>query len=103
MMRKWILENQIADENELDKIENKAVLDSKKSRDIAWKDYRNEIKEDLQDAISVLTRVAQNSTKNKFEIINFRNELNSMLFTLKSDIYRCLKKVLIIIRGEEYS
>ena len=101
MMRKWILENQIADENELDEIENKAVLDSKKSRDIAWKDYRNEIKEDLQDAISVLTRVAQNSPKNKNEIINFRNELNSILFPLKSDIYRCLKKVLIIIRGEE--
>ena len=91
MMRNWILENQIADENELNEIENKAVLDSKKSRDIAWKDYRNEIKEDLQDAISVLTRVAQNSPKNKNEIINFRNELNSILFPLKSDIYRCLK------------
>ena len=34
MMRKWILENQIADENELDKIENKAVLDSKKKVEI---------------------------------------------------------------------
>ena len=101
LMRKWILENQIAEENELDEIENKAILDSKKSRDTAWKDYRSEIKEDLQEAISVLTRVAQNSPKNKIEIIKIRNELSSILFPLKSDIYKCLKKVLIIIRGEE--
>ena len=101
LMRKWILENQIAEENELDEIENKAILDSKKSRDTAWKDYRSEIKEDLQEAISVLTRVAQNSPKNKIEIIKLRNELSSILFPLKSDIYKCLKKVLIIIRGEE--
>tara|TARA_B100000965_G_scaffold52327_4_gene38942 strand:- start:3647 stop:6064 length:2418 start_codon:yes stop_codon:yes gene_type:complete len=101
LMRKWILENKITEENELDKIENKATLDSKKSRDKAWKDYRNEINEDLQEAISVLTRVAQNSPKNKIEIIKFRNELNSVLFPLKSDIYKCLKKVLIITRGEE--
>ena len=101
LMRKWILENQITEENELDEIENKAILDSKKSRDTAWKDYRSEIKEDLQEAISVLTRVAQNSPKNKIEIIKIRNELSSILFPLKSDIYKCLKKVLIIIRGEE--
>ena len=101
LMRKWILENQITEENELDEIENKAILDSKKSRDTAWKDYRSEIKEDLQEAISVLTRVAQNSPKNKIEIIKLRNELSSILFPLKSDIYKCLKKVLIIIRGEE--
>ena len=101
LMRKWILENQIAEENELDEIENKAILDSKKSRDTAWKDYRSEIKEDLQEAISVLTRVAQNSPKNKIEIIKIRNELSSILFPLKSDIYKCLKKILIIIRGEE--
>ena len=90
LMRKWILENQIAEENELDEIENKAILDSKKSRDTAWKDYRSEIKEDLQEAISVLTRVAQNSPKNKIEIIKLRNELSSILFPLKRDIYKCL-------------
>jgi len=101
MMKKWILENNFAKEEELLDLEKQALLNAKKSRDIAWKDYRGEISEDLQEAITVITRIAQNSSTNKREIINLRNELNSILNPLKSDVFKYLKKILVIIRGEE--
>ncbi len=101
MMKDWILENDYANEKELLELETTAELNAKQSRDISWKDYRFEIKEDLQEAITVITRVAQSSRTNKREIINLRNELNSTLNPLKSDIFKYLKKILVLIRGED--
>jgi len=101
MMKDWILENDYANEKELLELEKTAELNAKQSRDISWKDYRFEIKEDLQEAITVITRVAQSSRTNKREIINLRNELNSILNPLKSDVFKYLKKILVLIRGED--
>ena len=101
MMKDWILENDVATEKELLELEKKAELNAKQSRDISWKDYRSEIKEDLQEAITIITRVAQNSRTNKREIINLRNELNSILNPLKSDVFIYLKKILVLIRSED--
>ena len=101
MMKDWILENDVATEKELLELEKKAELNAKQSRDISWKDYRSEIKEDLHEAITIITRVAQNSRTNKREIINLRNELNSILNPLKSDVFIYLKKILVLIRSED--
>ena len=62
-MREWILKNNISSSDELERIENKAEKSAIKSRDKSWKSYRNSIDEDLQDALTIITRVAQNSPK----------------------------------------
>ena len=99
-MKEWIVKNKIADLNELNDIENSAASSSKKSRNSAWKSYRKDINEDLQDANVIITRVAQNSPKNKKEIISVRNDLNNIIQPLKSDIQKSLKYVQRIIRSE---
>ena len=99
-MKEWIVKNKIADLNELNDIENSAASSSKKSRNSAWKSYRKDINEDLQDANAIITRVAQNSPKNKKEIISVRNDLNNIIQPLKSDIQKSLKYVQRIIRSE---
>ena len=99
-MKEWIIKNKIADLNELNDIEISAGSSSKKSRNSAWKSYRKDINEDLQDANVIITRVAQNSPKNKKEIISVRNDLNNIIQPLKSDIQKSLKYVQRIIRSE---
>ena len=99
-MREWILKNNISSSDELERIENKAEKSAIKSRDKSWKSYRNSIDEDLQDALAIITRVAQNSPKNKQEIIDIRNQLSNTIQPLKSDVYKSLKFVQRIIRNE---
>ncbi len=99
-MREWIIENNFASNSEIEIIEKNAEDIAKKSRDRSWKSYRNDIKEDFDDAIAVITRVAQNSPKNKKEIINVRKNLSTTIHPLKSDILRSLKYVRRIIRSE---
>tara|TARA_B100002051_G_scaffold274116_1_gene314436 strand:- start:51 stop:2288 length:2238 start_codon:yes stop_codon:yes gene_type:complete len=99
-MREWIIENKISDNNELDKIEKRALDNAKSARDTSWKQYREPIEQDLNDANAIITRVAQNSPKNKMEIIRERENMLNTLQPLKSDIFKSLKFVQRIIRSE---
>ena len=99
-MKEWIIENDISSLKELSEIEDKAEKSAKESRDRSWKDYRSSISEDLDDALTIITRVAQNSPKNKNEIINIRKQLSNIIYPLKSDIYKSLKYVQRTIRSE---
>ena len=99
-MREWIIENNFASNTEIESIERDAEEIAKKSRKRSWKSYREDINEDYDDAITVITRVAQNSPKNKKEIINIRKNLSKTIHPLKSDILRSLRFVRRIIRNE---
>lgn len=99
-MREWILKNKISDKVTLDNIEKKAEERVKNIRDKSWKDYRKNIEDDFGDAMTIITRVAQNSPKNKKEIIHVRDELSNTLQPIKADIFKSLKFVQRIIRTE---
>ena len=99
-MREWILKNKISDKVTLDNIEKKAEERVKNIRDKSWKDYRKNIEDDFGDAMTIITRVAQNSPKNKKEIIQVRDELSNTLQPIKADIFKSLKFVQRIIRTE---
>ena len=99
-MREWILKNKISDKETLDNIEKKAEEKAKNIRDKSWKDYRKNIEGDFDDAMAIITRVAQNSPKNKKEIIQVRDDLSNTLQPIKADIFKSLKFVQRIIRTE---
>ena len=99
-MREWILKNKISDKITLDNIEKKAEEKVKNIRDKSWKDYRKNIEDDFGDAMAIITRVAQNSPKNKKEIIQVRDELSNTLQPIKADIFKSLKFIQRIIRNE---
>ena len=99
-MREWIIENNFASNHEIESVETDAKEIAKKSRNRSWKSYRDDIKEDFDDAITVITRIAQNSPKNKKEIINIRKNLSKTIHPLKSDILKSLRFVRRIIRNE---
>lgn len=53
-MRKWIIENQLADESELNEIENNAIAEVKEKKQQAWERYINPIKGMVHQAIDLL-------------------------------------------------
>ena len=99
-MREWIIENNFSNDVELDEIEKKALDKVKTSRDKSWKNYRKSIQNDYNDAMVIITRIAQNSPKNKKEIIDIRDQLSKTIQPLKSDVFKSLKYVQRIIRNE---
>ncbi len=99
-MREWMIETNIATDEELQDIEKdikKQVRDGKKA---AWEAHTAPVKNKLQDVIPVLQRVAE-SSQNKNFILQLKNELQGNKEPLKRDILVASRKALRFLRGEE--
>ncbi len=93
--REWILSKELATAEELDQIENdakKAVRDAKKE---AWKAFYNPIKEEIEQGLSMINKLASVCDKKAFiekEIEHFRKEDTP----LRRDIAALVRKVLYL-------
>lgn len=92
-MREWILEEGIVDAKELDDLEKAAKARAKKARENAWRDYTTEIKEDMNEALELISKAALSSDNNKI-LQQIKNDLKSSLNALKADIARAVRKSL---------
>ena len=99
-MRKWMIENNIASDEELVVIEKnikKAVRDGKKA---AWSAFINPLKAEKNEAILLLERVAKTSTNGVF-ITKLKNDLASIDEPLRKDILSVTRKALRYIVSEQ--
>ena len=98
-MRKWIIENGIATEEELATIEKEAkdlVLEGRKT---AWAAYQNPIKDERDGLVNLLRDVAANSD-NKIFIDKYINELASIKEVQRKDLIVAARKVLRMVINE---
>lgn len=98
-MREWMLEEKIAIEEELDELEVTAKAAAKKGRELAWKEYVGEIKNDVQEGLSLINKAAIASA-NKAAISKISDELGKELNPEKSHIVRAVKKTLRLLKDE---
>jgi pyruvate/2-oxoglutarate/acetoin dehydrogenase E1 component/TPP-dependent pyruvate/acetoin dehydrogenase alpha subunit len=98
--REWILENELATADELDKIEESALKMARKSKEVAWEAYFESIKHDQIEAAQIITTVAQRSRFKK-EILEIKKELTKIRNPLKMDFFKAVKKTLILTRKEK--
>jgi len=99
-MRKWMIENNIASDEELVVIEKnikKAVRDGKKA---AWSAFINPLKAEKNEAILLLERVAKTSTNVVF-ITKLKNDLASIDEPLRKDILSVTRKALRYVVSEQ--
>jgi len=99
-MRKWMIENNIASDEELVVIEKnikKAVRDGKKA---AWSAFINPLKAEKNEAILLLERVAKTSTNVVF-ITKLKNDLASIDEPLRKDILSVTRKALRYLVSEQ--
>ncbi|MEQ8416942.1 MAG: thiamine pyrophosphate-dependent enzyme [Imperialibacter sp.] len=99
--RQWILENEMATLEHLERLEENAREKAKADKNEAWKAYVASIKEDLKGAANLLANAAGVS-KNGAKISTINKALEKTLNPLKMDVVKAVKRSLYLMRGEKY-
>ncbi len=98
-MREWIIQNALATEEVLSKIEEEARDAVSIAKNAAWKAYLDPIKKEISEVSLLLTELESNSAKGSF-ITPIKNELLSIKEPIRKDIHTAIKKVLRLTKGE---
>ena len=92
-MRKWLLENALAEASELDEIEQNAIQFVKESKQLAWEKYHQPLKELVNNACNHLEAV---STLNP-EISLLIQELKANREPMRRDVLKALASALDVL------
>ena len=100
--KQWILDNELASEEELNELEKEAKDAAKAARVAAWNAFVKDIKKDQEQAVSLLEALGQES-EHSGQIIQVVSELKKTLNPIRLDAFKAVKKVLRLTRNEETS
>ena len=87
-MRAWIIENALAEEDEIKGIEDEAVIFVKQSKNLAWEDYLNPLKNMVGEAAAVLEETNDETAK------KHATELRALREPMRRDILKTLATAL---------
>lgn len=87
-MREWILENALAKDAELDKIEEDAKEMVRNSKNEAWTEYLTPIKKEVAEISAIFEELGTE------EALKVKNELNSIKEPIRKDIHSAVKTIL---------
>ncbi|MBI2722514.1 MAG: transketolase [Bacteroidetes bacterium] len=96
-MREWIIQNALANEEELNKIEEDAKEAVKIAKNAAWSDYLNPIKEEVSQVSSLFEEIGSD------EVLAIKKELQSIKEPIRKDIHAAVKNVLRLTVKENSS
>ena len=98
-MQKWLLENNLASQDELNEIDNQAKKDVLEGKKIAWQYFTNPTKEERNSLVELLHSIAVKS-ENKIFIDKIISDLDVIKEPIRKDILTSARKVLRIIVAE---
>ena len=112
-MRAWLLDFELENEtgetlkfvnaeDELITIEKEAKKHVSQAKRNAWNAYLNEIKEEVNTAVSIIDRVASVSSNSNF-ISKIKNDLAQITEPIRKDVLIAARKVLRYIKDENFS
>ncbi|MBX7180961.1 MAG: transketolase [Bacteroidia bacterium] len=101
-MRKWMVENALATEQELDQVEEEVKNQVKEGRRKAWEAYTQSIKTDLQTALSLIDSLAKD-LGNREDLLKYRSALATAIDPGKKDIQVAVRKSLRATMGLDNS
>jgi pyruvate/2-oxoglutarate/acetoin dehydrogenase E1 component/TPP-dependent pyruvate/acetoin dehydrogenase alpha subunit len=97
--QEWILENKIANEEELKEIEKKALNDVNEAKKEAFESYQNEIVH-LKEEAKTFINFVSNASKSKSEIDLIVKQLDSNPSLFRKDILKAVHQILQITEKE---
>jgi transketolase len=100
--REWILENGIASEEELLRIEQESLEKVKIARQDAWNAYVNSMKGDYDEALELISKAAEES-ENRNEIELIKENLEKAINPVRADAVKAVKRTLLATRNEQLS
>lgn len=92
-MREWILENALASEEELNKIDEDSKETVRNAKSTAWSDYLAPIKAEMAEVCSLFEQIGGD------EILRVKNEVASIKEPIRRDIHGAVKNVLRLSAG----
>ncbi len=99
--REWILANEIADEQELQAIEQESKKEAQDGRNAAWRKFNEPIKAEIAQLVELLNDVATESGDEKvYEAIS---SIETAMDPIRKDIIKTAKVVIRQFRGQEFS
>ncbi len=99
--KEWILENELASEEQLRKIEESAREKAKFEKNEAWKAYVASINDDLRSASNLLSNAAGVSQYGE-KITAIHKAMEKTLNPLKLDVVKAVRHSLYLMRGERH-
>ncbi|KPM46603.1 alpha-ketoacid dehydrogenase subunit alpha/beta [Jiulongibacter sediminis] len=97
--REWILEEKIAEENQLEEIEQEAKETAKSARHEAWEAYKSFVNKDIDEVVKLLDEAAGFSKK-KAVIKNLKKELKGKS-AIRKDATSAAKQLLRILSKDK--
>ncbi len=98
-MKTWLIDNNIATQEELDEIDNQAKKDVLEGKKTAWSNFITPIKTEQQELVSLLNSIASESA-NKVFIEKIANDIASIKEPIRKDILSGARKALRLIISE---
>ncbi len=95
--REYILTNEIATADALDKIETEAKAIVKEQKEAAWAEFSSEIKNELKEAVALIRQAASHSTR-KIVLNQFADELSKTINPIRKDVISAVRKALFTLR-----
>lgn len=101
-MRKWLLDEEIATEEELDEIEEQAKQETSDAQKAAWTSFKSELKEELNKVNAILDDLVTESSK-KDTLQKIKKEMNAPMVPLRKHTVSGARKALRVVRDEKLS
>lgn len=100
--RDYILANEIATADALDKIESEAKAIVKEQKEAAWAEFSGEIKRELKEAVVLIRNAASHSTR-KIVLNQLADELSKTINPIRKDVISAVRKCLFTLRFDTES
>lgn len=95
-MKEWILQNALANEEELNQIEENAKEAVKNAKNNAWSEYLKPIKDEVGEVLSHLDKLIESG---EAQVSAIRQELASIKEPIRKDIHVAAKKAVRVTLG----
>jgi len=96
-LRNYILDEGIATEEELTQIEESCKQEVREAKDAAWKSFSIAIKDELNEAISLINEASLNSSQGAF-LVQLAEDLSKTLNPIRKDVISGVRKALLAMR-----
>ncbi|ERM82448.1 transketolase [Rhodonellum psychrophilum GCM71 = DSM 17998] len=97
--KEYLINKEVATEEDLDRIEKEAKTFVKEAKESAWKAFAGGIKTELEEAVSLIKNLPSTSTK----FVQIAEELNKTLNPIRKDVISTVRRVLWMLRSEPES
>jgi pyruvate/2-oxoglutarate/acetoin dehydrogenase E1 component/TPP-dependent pyruvate/acetoin dehydrogenase alpha subunit len=98
-MKEFILENAIANEEELTLIEQEAKDEARAAKQRAWDGFINPIREQVQEAAAKCQQVIYEGGENAQQVATLVQQLTAIKEPIRKDVLQTLKRVLSLCDG----